>query len=116
MAFSHPSKLQLIRAANDAAFYTALHVMMVPEQLAVVRVMTRAGAGGHSVPENKIHSRFHRLWHLASEAIAFSDSASCYDTSLRPRPLTVALFSNGFPVGQPTWPAWTPVEMSSRWP
>lgn len=114
--FSHPSKLQLLRAANDAGFYTALHLVMLPEELAVARVVTRVGAGGHSVPENKIRSRFHRLWHLVAEAIAFSDSATCYDTSRRPRPLTVALFSNGFLVGQPEWPAWTPVELSSRWP
>jgi predicted ABC-type ATPase len=114
--FSHPSKLDLLRNASQAGFYTALHVVMVPADLAVVRVAARVAAGGHSVPEEKIRGRYRRLWNLVAEAIGMSDTAACYDGSRRPRPLEVSLFSNGFPVGQPDWPEWAPPELSSRWP
>ena len=47
--FSHPSKLDLLRQAAAAGYYTAVHVMWVPEALAVARVSARVVAGGHSL-------------------------------------------------------------------
>ena len=36
--------------AAAAGYYTALHVVLVPEELAVARVAARVAAGGHAVP------------------------------------------------------------------
>ena len=51
--FSHPSKLDLLREAGAAGYYTALHVVMVPEELAVARVAARVAAGGHARPRGE---------------------------------------------------------------
>jgi predicted ABC-type ATPase len=106
--FSHPSKLELLRAARAADFTVALHVVMIPEDLAVERVKRRVLAGGHDVPANKIRERYRRLWPLAATAITASDTATIYDNSRRQGPRIVAQFAGGIPVGAPSWPDWTP--------
>lgn len=55
--FSHPSKLELIRTARTAGYTVVLHVLVIPEGLAVERVRHRVAAGGHDVPETKIRER-----------------------------------------------------------
>ncbi len=114
--FSHPSKLELIRQARADGYYTALHVVMVPEELSVARVDTRVAAGGHRVPEDKIRGRHRRLWDLVAQAIGETDTATCYDNAHRRGPGAVALFVGGFPVGAPTWPSWVPGALTERWP
>lgn len=114
--FSHPSKLDLVRQAAAAGYYTALHVVMVPEDLSVARVDARVAAGGHRVPEAKVRERHRRLWGLVAAAIDLVDSATCYDNSRRSGPRAVALFVNGFSVGGPAWPPWAPEALSRRWP
>ena len=106
--FSHPSKLDLIRAAHCADYTVVMHVMLVPEALAVSRVQHRMAAGGHSVPESKVRGRYHRLWPLVAEAISMSDSAVVYDNSQHTRPREIARFASGVVVGSPDWPAWSP--------
>jgi predicted ABC-type ATPase len=59
--FSHPSKLELIAAARAEDYTIVLHVLLVPEELAVERVRLRVNAGGHHVPEDKIRERYQRL-------------------------------------------------------
>lgn len=44
--FSHPSKLALIEAAQAADYWVSLHVMLVPEELTVVRTRLRSGRAG----------------------------------------------------------------------
>ena len=114
--FSHSSKLDLLRAANTAGYYTALHVVMVPEDLAVARVASRVEAGGHAVPEEKIRGRYSRLWPLVADAIVLADTSSVYDNAQRTGPRTVATFSHGFAVGALLWPEWTPRVLTDRWP
>jgi predicted ABC-type ATPase len=114
--FSHPSKLDLLREAAAAGYYSALHVVMVPEDLAVARVAARVDAGGHTVPEIKIRQRYHRLWPLVAEAISIADAATVYDNSQRKGPREVALFSQGFPIADPSWPSWTSDALTTRWP
>jgi predicted ABC-type ATPase len=114
--FSHPSKLDLLREADAAGFYTALHVMMVPEELAVARVAARVVAGGHAVPEEKIRGRYRRLWPLCADAIVLADAATVYDNSRRNGPSVVADLSHGFLVGNPLWPDWAPDALATRWP
>jgi predicted ABC-type ATPase len=106
--FSHPSKLELLDAANSAGYTTVLHVLIVPEELAVARVAARVSSGGHSVPEEKIRQRFHRLWPLVATAVRRADAATIYENSRRQGPGVVAQLAAGQIVGAIDWPSWTP--------
>jgi predicted ABC-type ATPase len=114
--FSHPSKLDLVDAARAAGYTVVLHVVLIPEELAVQRVERRVMAGGHDVPEAKIRERYHRLWPLVATAATRSDTATVYDNSRREGPRIVARISGGLIVGTPTWPDWTPGPLRARWP
>jgi predicted ABC-type ATPase len=114
--FSHPSKLELIDTAHAAGYTVVLHVLLIPEELAVARVAYRVAAGGHPVAQNKIRERYHRLWALVAEAILRCAQATVYDNSGRKGPRIVADMSEGFIVGSPAWPDWTPRALSARWP
>ena len=113
--FSHPSKLDLLREAAAAGYYRAVHIVLVPEAVAVARVAARVVAGGHTVPEEKIRGRYQRLWPLVAEAIVLADTTTVYDNSQRKGPSVVADFSHGFVVGKPLWPDWTPEALTDRW-
>ena len=113
--FSHPSKLELIDTARAADYIVALHVLLIPEELAVHRVRIRVAAGGHDVPEDKIHQRYQRLWALVATAITRCDSATVYDNSALKGPRIVAQMSGGRLIGASGWPIWTPQVLSSRW-
>jgi predicted ABC-type ATPase len=114
--FSHPSKLELIDSAHAASYTVILHVLLIPEELAVQRVRHRVKAGGHDVPEDKIRQRYQRLWPLVATAITRCDSATVFDNSARKGPRIVAQMSAGQLVGAPVWPAWAPHVLTSRWP
>jgi predicted ABC-type ATPase len=114
--FSHSSKLELVRDAHQANYIVVLHVLLIPEELAVQRVKYRVRAGGHDVPETKIRERHRRLWALVADAIFQSDNATVYDNTGIEGPRIVAQMSGGGIVGCPTWPAWTPEALRSRWP
>src|SRR6185437_16557367 len=110
--FSHPSKLDLIRRAQEAGYHVALHVLLVPEDLSVARVRYRVAAGGHDVPVEKIRGRFARLWSIVVRGIEQSDTADVWDNAAHDGPNMVAQFSDGVLVGSPGWPAWTPEDLS----
>jgi predicted ABC-type ATPase len=114
--FSRPSKLELIDTAHGAGYTVILHVLLIPEELAVARVAYRVQGGGHPVAENKIRERYHRLWALVAQAILQCDQATIYDNSGIKGPRIVAQMSEGFIVGSPDWPDWTPQVLQSRWP
>jgi predicted ABC-type ATPase len=114
--FSHPSKLDLIDTAHAAQYTVVLHILLIPDELAVQRVAHRVSAGGHPMAENKIRDRYHRLWALVTEAIMRCDQATVYDNSGLKGPRIVAQMSEGFIVGFPEWPPWTPTVLQSRWP
>jgi predicted ABC-type ATPase len=114
--FSHPSKLDLIGSATAFGYTVALHVLLVPEDLSVARVAHRVAAGGHPVPEEKIRSRYQRLWPLVADAISASTVTRVWDNSRHDGPTEVALLAEGMPIGACRWPSWTPAALSSRWP
>jgi predicted ABC-type ATPase len=111
--FSHPSKLDLVRSAQAAGYQVVLHVMLVPEELAVRRVAYRVREGGHDVPEGKIRERYRRLWSLVARAISIADRAEVYDNSRPAGPAKVAEFFGGLPVGAVSWPEWAPEALAS---
>lgn len=110
--FSHPSKLELLRTAGEAGYRRFLHVILIPEELAVQRVLVRVETGGHAVPEEKVRARFQRLWRLLREAIALAEEAQVLDNSRAATPFrVVARYANGTFLGTPAWPPWTPPEL-----
>jgi predicted ABC-type ATPase len=114
--FSHPSKLDLIRTAHRAGFTVVVHVLLIPENLAVERVRHRVQTGGHDVPEDKIRQRHRRLWVPVADAIASSDIGTVYDNTRLRGPRIIAQLSGGETIGSPDWPAWAPEPLRSRWP
>lgn len=89
-----------------------LHVVLIPEELAVARVADRVANGGHDVPEDKVRGRFGRLWRHLRDAIAVADEAYVYDNTRAAEPFRrVAAFVDGHVVGTPDWPAWTPADL-----
>jgi len=112
--FSHPSKLDLIAEAQAAGYTVVLHVLSVPEDLAVQRVRHRVAAGGHTVAEEKIRQRHRRLWALVVRGIEMCDSATVYDNSRRTGPRIVARFAGGDVIGSPTWPEWMSAAVTTR--
>jgi predicted ABC-type ATPase len=110
--FSHESKVELVRQAQQRGYTVHLHVMLVPEDLAVERVADRVETGGHLVSEEKIRGRYGRLWRLVAQARDLVDRADFYDNSSLDRPFRrVAVYEYGQAVGTPDWPAWTPPDL-----
>lgn len=113
--FSHPSKLDLITTARAAAYLVTLHVMLVPEALAVARTQLRAQQGGHTVPEDRVRARYQRLWPLIEQAIQSADEAFIYDNSLARTPFRlVAHHENGVLLEGSDPPAWSPIRLAAQ--
>lgn len=112
---SHPSKVDLVRQALAAGYHVHLIVVVIPEDLAVHRVAARVAAGGHDVPEEKIRSRYQRLFDNVTDMIRLASSAEVFDNS-GGQPTTIATFVGGHPVGRPRWSTWTPPALTDAWP
>jgi predicted ABC-type ATPase len=107
--FSHESKVALARDAAARGYLTHLHVVLIPEDLAVARVAERVLRGGHDVPERKVRERYARLWPLVAEARRTVDRTVVWDNSTIDRAYRrVASYTRGRLVGRADWPAWTP--------
>ncbi|MFT4087253.1 MAG: zeta toxin family protein [Gordonia sp. (in: high G+C Gram-positive bacteria)] len=106
--FSHPSKIELLDEASSAGFSVYLHVVMIPEDLAVARVATRVEKGGHSVPEHKIRERYRRLWPLVAQAAEKADRIAIYDNADEHMRLVVSFDRSSQRTDDVDWPDWTP--------
>ena len=112
--FSHPSKLDLLRAAKAQGYLVHLHVVIVPLELALRRVTLRSNQGGHSVPARKVRERFRRLWALVAGAISLADETVVYDNASAAHPFReVARYAAGAPVDEHL-PAWSPLAPLGR--
>ncbi|WP_027504859.1 zeta toxin family protein [Rhodococcus sp. UNC23MFCrub1.1] len=112
--FSHPSKLDLIETANEAGYLVTLHIVAIPVDLAVARVVNRVEIGGHSVPEAKVRQRYVRLWPLVRSAIDVVENARVYDNTNASNPFRViARYDHGRLVGDPSWPSWAPAALTT---
>lgn len=110
--FSHPSKVQLVSDAVGAGYLVHLHVVMVPVELTVQRVLERVRRGGHAVPEQKIRDRYERLWDHVRQEIRIADVAEVLDNSSASAPFRLcASFQHGHVIGPPSWPRWTPAAL-----
>ncbi|THJ67991.1 ATPase [Arthrobacter echini] len=107
--FSHPSKVDLVSDAVAAGYLVHLHVIMVPVELTVQRVLDRVRRGGHEVPEQKIRDRYERLWDHVSLAIRIADMTEVFDNSNARTPFRLCTtYRHGAVIGSPHWPVWTP--------
>lgn len=113
--FSHPSKIDLVSDAVDAGYLVHLHVVLVPVELTVQRVLERVRRGGHEVPEQKIRERYERLWDYIGQAIQIADMTEVLDNSSARTPFRLcASFERGDLIGLPDWPSWTPAALRER--
>jgi len=110
--FSHESEVALLRDAEHAGYRVSLHIVLVPEDLAVARVVDRVTHGGHDVPQHKVRARIGRLWGHVRDAIELVDEAHVYDNTKAAEPFRlVASYINGQLTGEPQWPPWAPQEL-----
>lgn len=113
--FSHPSKIDLVSDAMDVGYLVHLHVIVVPVELTVQRVLERVRRGGHTVPEHKIRERYERLWGNIASAIQIVDVAEVFDNSSARTPFRLcARFEQGALIGTPRWPQWAPTALITR--
>jgi predicted ABC-type ATPase len=111
--FSHPSKLDLVRAARAGGFHVTLWVVLIPVEVTVSRVRTRVRNGGHHVPEDKIRERFARLWALVAEAVLLVD-VSHFFANDGPAPEYLGGFADGLRLGALEWPSWVHPDLPQK--
>lgn len=112
---SPESQVDLVRRARRAGYHVHLSVLAVPEEYSVERVALRVAAGGHDVPEEKIRSRYGRLWDNVVTMIELANSAIVWDNT-GVNPVGAATFVAGEIVSRPRWPTWVPAALENRWP
>ena len=79
---SSPDKVQLLKQAQLPGYRTYLYFIATDDaEINISRVRNRVKQGGHSVPEDKIVSRYHRSIDLLAEAIRFTNRAYVFDNS-----------------------------------
>jgi len=107
--FSHPSKLDLVKKAQDLGYRLQVyHLNLESPEDAVARVAFRETQGGHPVPEANIRGRYARNPALIREAVLIADVGQVFDNSRIGRaPRRVILFRRGIAVDvAPELPAW----------
>ena len=93
---SHPSKVELIRMAQQQGFEVNLIFLYVDPELAILRVQARVARGGHPVPAEKIKARHPRTMRHATRAVRIADYAWVYDNSeVEATPKLVLEFEHG---------------------
>lgn len=81
---SSADKVEFLRKAQRRDFRTYLYFVATEDPLInVSRVRSRVRQGGHSVPEDKIVSRYFRSLELLFSALQYSDRAYLFDNSGR---------------------------------
>ena len=79
---SFPDKIELLRAAKKNGYRTYLYYIATDDAaINVTRVRQRVASGGHSVPEDKIVSRYERSLSLLPSAIGETNRAYIFDNS-----------------------------------
>lgn len=79
---SFPDKVEFLRKAQLKGYRTYLYYVATEDpSINILRVRHRVKMGGHSVPEDKIMSRYYRSLDLLARAIQFSNRAYIFDNS-----------------------------------
>jgi predicted ABC-type ATPase len=79
---SSPDKIEFLKQAQESSFRTYLYYIATDDpEINISRVKNRVKAGGHSVPQDKIISRYSRSLDLLSQAILYTNRAYIFDNS-----------------------------------
>jgi len=79
---SSKDKVDFLKKAQEAGYRTYLYFIATQDPIVnISRVNNRVKLGGHSVPEDKIVSRYYRSLELLSEAVKYSNRAYIFDNS-----------------------------------
>ena len=79
---SSPDKVEFLKRAQESGYRTYLYFIATQDPfINISRVENRVKLGGHSVPKEKILSRYYRSLELLSEAIKYSNRAYIFDNS-----------------------------------
>jgi predicted ABC-type ATPase len=79
---SSPDKVESLRKAQSRGYRTYVYYVATEDPIInISRVKYRVKMGGHSVPEDKIVSRYQRSINLLMEAIQFANRAYIFDNS-----------------------------------
>ena len=81
--FSAPDKVEYIQQAHAAGFFIRLFFICTDDPtINIRRIARRQGEGGHTVPTDKIISRYGKSIAQCAVAIPFVDRAYIYDNSV----------------------------------
>lgn len=79
---SSPDKIEILRKAQARGYRTYIYYVATEDPaINISRVEYRVKMGGHSVPEDKIVSRYKRSLDLLTEVIQFTNRAYIFDNS-----------------------------------
>lgn len=79
---SFPDKIEVLSKAQSKGYRTYLYYVATENpEINISRVRYRVSRGGHSVPEDKIVSRYKRSLDLLKQAIKFTHRAYIFDNS-----------------------------------
>lgn len=80
--FSHPSKLELIRKARELGYFVRLFFICTESpRINIDRVAGRVAKGGHTVPGDKVSSRYNRALMYGADALRLVQRGYFYDNS-----------------------------------
>jgi predicted ABC-type ATPase len=79
---SHPGKVELLADAQRRGFRTYLYFIATDDPaINISRVRNRVQLGGHSVPDDRIQSRYFKSLELLMDAIRHTNRAYIFDNS-----------------------------------
>lgn len=82
-------KMEILRKAKECGYFIkCVFVLTVDFRINIERVNARVSAGGHSVPDEKIISRYHSSLKNLKELIGLCDILHVYDNS-RDKPVRI---------------------------
>lgn len=105
---SFPDKIELLQKAQSRGYRTYLYYIATENpDINISRVRYRADRGGHSVPEDKITTRYHRSLELLEQAVQSTHRAYIFDNSTHEH-VWLAEITNGQSLEMKTdqMPAW----------
>lgn len=105
---SFPDKVELLKKAQSIGYRTYLYYVATDDpSINISRVQYRVSRGGHSVPKDKIVSRYYRSLDLLLEAVRVSHRAYIFDNSAKEH-VWLAEITNGhtLEMKSDTMPAW----------
>lgn len=105
---SFPDKIQLLLDAQSQGYRTYLYYIATEDpSINIARVRYRVSLGGHSVPEDKIATRYYRSLDLLLSAIRATHRAYIFDNSTHEQ-IWLAEITNGHSIEMKTdiVPAW----------